>query len=299
MGATGDLTIGVVGATGRLGGRLARRLRDETDARLVLTSRDPDRLDPDAPRTECRALDLDTPETAARTLADCDAVVFCPILLQSVATAEALRRLSPATRIVVISSNNVGLDRESDTYRQLDAAEARIRALPEPWAIVRPTMIYGLPNDGNLGRLMAMAMKSPLLPLTGTGQALQQPVHVQDLAGLAMRLAVGRYWQRVEVSAAGPEVLSLRELYRRVCRAAGPGRFVLPVPMWMIARAVARAERAGRMPPISSVQLRRVGIDKLPTWPMLPGWQPEITLEAGLAGIARDLRRRSRGGMPG
>ncbi|MGR3568520.1 MAG: NAD-dependent epimerase/dehydratase family protein [Pseudooceanicola nanhaiensis] len=291
---TENLTLGVVGATGRLGARLARRLRDETGARLVLTARDPMRIDidPDDPRIALRALDLDAPEAAARSLAECDAVVFCPILTQSVATAEALRRIAPGVRIVAVSSNNVGLDRASELYQALDRAEDRIRALPDPWAIVRPTMIYGLPEDGNLGRLLAVAMKSPVLPLPGDGRALQQPVHVHDLAGLAMMLALGAGGARAEVTAAGAEVLSLRALYRKVCRAAGRGRFVLPVPMAMVARAVARAERDGRPVPMTTVQLRRAGIDKLPTWPLLPGWTPEVTLDAGLAAIAQELRRR-------
>lgn len=282
----------MVGATGRVGGRLARRLQAETDARLVLTSRDPSRLSAfaDDPRIDLRALDLNFPRKAAGTLLDCHAVVFCPVLLQSVATAERLREYRPATRIVVISSNNVGLDHASATYRALDAAEERIRALAEPWAILRPTMIYGLPEDGNLGRLMATALRSPVLPLIGSGRAVQQPVHLHDLAGLAMTLARRSDWDRVEVSAAGPDVLTLHDLYRRVCRATGRRRMVLRVPLRLGAPLTAAAERWGQSLPLSSVQLQRVEIDKRPTWPLLPGWEAEVTLDEGLAGIAAALR---------
>ena len=46
-------------------------------------------------------------------------------------------------------------------------AEARVRALPGEWTILRPTMIYGAAGDRNMERLDPFLARSPVVPLPG------------------------------------------------------------------------------------------------------------------------------------
>ena len=275
---------------------MALRLLEETDARIVLTSRDPERIKgiPQSDRIVIRQVDLEEPEVAARRLADCETVIFTPILTLSAPVAEAMRTRKNEARLILYSSNNVGLDQTAEIYRLLKAAEVRIKAIAEPWAIIRPTMIYGTPGDGNLGKLMQLARKFRMLPIIGSGEALQQPVHYDDLAELTLELVLELDWRRQEISAAGPDILSLRELCREVGRASGRQCLQLFVPVSFLRPFAVFFTKLGLPFPLKPAQLDRIETDKLPTWPELADWDSQVSISEGLADIAAQLDTQSR-----
>lgn len=288
--------IGIVGAGGELGHRVVDALIGSEDCYIVATSRDLEKLAylEGFDDVECRQLDLMDPDHAARQLRDCELIVFCPILTLSLPTAQRLREKGSDARLVLFSSNNVGLDEDAEIYRALRDAEGEVSKIKEPWAMIRPTMIYGTPNDGNLGRLMRLARKSPVLPLMGSGEALQQPIHYDDLAGLVIDLMFDMDWRRVEIGAAGPDICSLRELYGRVIEASEKKARILSLPTGLISFFAGLAERLGMKPPLSTAQLARLETDKLPTWPMREGWMPEISLDEGLDDILDQIESEER-----
>ena len=61
-------------------------------------------------------------------------------------------------------------------------AEDRVKASKLDWTLLRPTMIYGAPEDRNMIRLIRFLDRYPIIPVFGTGDYLQQPVHVKDVA---------------------------------------------------------------------------------------------------------------------
>lgn len=291
MSASSEWKIGIVGASGELGRRIVDTLAFEPQVQIIATSRDISQLTEFEafPNVELRQLDLDFAIAAARTLRDCELVIFCPILTLSYHTAAAMREIGSDARFILFSSNNVGLDEEAEIYVELAETEEKVSEMALPWALIRPTMIYGAPDDGNLGRLIRLARSLPLLPMPGRGKGLQQPIHYDDLAALVASLALDMEWRRLEIGAAGPEACSLSELYKKVIRASGRKRGVLPVPVGLLAGPVRLLERMGLSLPVRSAQLQRVDMDKLPSWPRWEGWEPEIDLESGLADIAEQL----------
>jgi nucleoside-diphosphate-sugar epimerase len=68
----------------------------------------------------------------------------------------------------------------------LAEAEAEVeRFCAEPgvaWTILRPTLIYDEGRDGNVSRLAGLIRRFGVLPLSGEGEGLRQPVHAEDLA---------------------------------------------------------------------------------------------------------------------
>jgi nucleoside-diphosphate-sugar epimerase len=62
------------------------------------------------------------------------------------------------------------------------AAERAIQASGLEYTILRPTMIYGSRRDRNMWRLIRFLRMSPILPVFGDGNSLQQPIHVDDVA---------------------------------------------------------------------------------------------------------------------
>ena len=61
-------------------------------------------------------------------------------------------------------------------------AEGCIRASNLDWTILRPTMIYGSLGDRNMIRLIRFLDRFSMIPISGTGNYLQRPVYVEDVA---------------------------------------------------------------------------------------------------------------------
>ncbi|HUE97605.1 MAG TPA: NAD-dependent epimerase/dehydratase family protein [Anaerolineales bacterium] len=75
-------------------------------------------------------------------------------------------------------------------FTQLNAKSKQIRVAAEnaietsglKYTILRPTMIYGSPRDRNMWRLIRFMRYSPIVPIFGDGNYLQQPIYVGDVA---------------------------------------------------------------------------------------------------------------------
>lgn len=281
----------VAGATGALGSRIAARIA-ASGAKVVAAYRT-ERPEAIAALKQAGCvtapLDLADVDKAAAMIADVDVAVLPPILTVSGPAARAALAKGVRTRLVLFSSNNVTIDLVSPIYRALRDEEAAVAAAGGDAFVVRPTMIYGHARDGNLSRLMRMAQKWPALPLIGSGQALQQPIHVDDLASLAVHLADGAGDGPRLIAAGGPDAVTLHRLYLDVAGAAGRKTPVIKIWRRPLLAMAWRAE-AARLPfPLEYAQLFRSESDKTPVGPVPSGWRPEIRLADGLARLAREL----------
>jgi hypothetical protein len=195
------------------------------------------------------------------------------------------------TRGVVFSSNNVAIVGEDPVYDRLRAAETDILENAPGWAILRPTMIYGYPGDGNLSRLLRMLARLPVFPRLGSGKATQQPIHVEDLARLAAALVAGEWNATGLLAVGGPQILSHRELIATARRATGRGGIDLPVPLGPVRAVVSLLAGLGLKLPLSPAQLARIDLDKAAVNPAdIPaGIRPQVMPEEGLTRLALDL----------
>ena len=282
----------VAGAGGVLGREIVRLLRAR-GAEAVAAYRTPREGLEGALRAlgaEPVRLDLADGGALSSLLAGVDAAIFTPILTVS---APAAKRLRDTQRSVFFSSNNAAIDAHAEIYRQLRAAEETVRSAAPHAAILRPTMIYGYPGDGNMAKLMGAMRRWPLVPLPGKGAALQQPVYYKDLAAAAVEaLHDDRARGRV-CAVAGPTPVSQRALYAAAAQAAGVKLRTVSAPLRLGAALLAAAERAGMRLPVAAAQLRRAGADKTPQEAdVLLGRTP---LEEGLKALACALDGGAKG----
>ncbi len=232
--------------------------------------------------------DLNDRETGARLLADVEGAAFTPILT----VARLAAGLAPATaRSVFFSSNNVAIDPSAPVYARLLEAETHVRQSAPNAMILRPTMIYGFPGDGNLSRLMKMMRRTPITPMMGAGEALQQPVFFRDFGGIVADLLLGDEWRPGVRPVAGPAPTTLKEVYRAAARAANAKTLTASFPSAPLAQLCAAAEKIGLSAPLSSAQLARANADKTPRGdrPLLAGTSLEDGLKA-LAGALDEAR---------
>jgi uncharacterized protein YbjT (DUF2867 family) len=143
-----------------------------------------------------------------------------------------------------------------------EAAEAAIRASPLRWTILRPTMIYGTARDRNVSRLLHWLRRWRFMPLPGGGTALQQPIHVEDVAGALVRCLKADATINRTYNISGDMPLTFRDMVTEAARAAGVRPLLLPVPVRPVAAMVALAERLHLPIRIRAEQLHRIVEDK-------------------------------------
>lgn len=275
----------VVGAGGALGLEIVRALRGR-GVRVQATCRSSrdgagERLA--ALGADAAVLDLADLDMLEALLADNDAAIFTPILTVSKAAAQLLRDGRPA---VFFSSNNVAVDPQAEVYAGLIDAEREVLNAAPAATILRPTMIYGHPGDGNLSRLMLAMRRLPIAPMPG-GRALQQPVYYGDLAEIAADALLAPKIDERVFAVAGPAPVSQRRLYKSVARAAGVDPLIISIPAGFLAPAFRLIETMGLKSPVTAAQLARAARDKAPTGaPVILGKTP---LEEGLRSLAAAL----------
>jgi nucleoside-diphosphate-sugar epimerase len=96
---------------------------------------------------------------------------------------------------ILSAAQNAGIKRAifistTAIFTQLNAWSKKVRVTAElaiessglKYTILRPTMIYGSSRDRNMWRLIRFMRYSPILPVFGDGNSLQQPIYVGDVA---------------------------------------------------------------------------------------------------------------------
>ena len=165
-------------------------------------------------------------------------------------------------RAVFVSTTSIftGLATASKPVRV--AAEDAIRTSLLDWTIIRPTMIYGLPGDRNMARLLGALRRLPVLPLPGGGRALQQPVHVDDLAAAIVTSLDRAVTIHQAYDLGGPEPLSLRQVFEEAGAASGRRPVLVPLPLGPAVTVLRLYERIGPSPRLKSEQVARLAEDK-------------------------------------
>lgn len=130
-------------------------------------------------------------------------------------------------RIVHISITNPSLDSDLPYFWGKAANEQTIMASGLPYAILRPTVLFGA-EDILINNIAWLLRRFPFFAIPGDGQYRLQPVFVGDLAELAVD--VGYAQDNVIWDAVGPDIFTFEELVRLISRTLGLNRGLLHVP---------------------------------------------------------------------
>lgn len=176
----------------------------------------------------------------------------------------------------------------TDYGRSKLAAEVLIRAMPVPWTVVRPPVVYGEWDRGTL-KVFQLARRG-LAPVFGDGSQQLSVIHAQDLARALVAVATSPAAQGRVYFAAHPEPTTSRELLLACGRALGTTPRVVPVPalvarslLWTVGSLVHLAGRA------TFLSADKANEYLAPAWTCRAdalardtGWRAEIDLATGL-----------------
>lgn len=230
--------MAVTGAFGFTGRAIAERLLDGGQDVVTLTRRS-GAGDPLTPRITVRPFDTAASDDLAVSLAGVD-IIFNTFWLRfprggstferAVARSAALlaaAREAGVRRVVHVSVVNASADADTPYVRAKAALESVVRSSGLEWVIVRPTLTYG-PGDILINNLAWALRRFPVYGVPGLGRYTVQPVHVDDVARICVDAAAGEPGRVLD--AAGPEILTYRELVGLVRAAIGSRSVVLPMP---------------------------------------------------------------------
>jgi nucleoside-diphosphate-sugar epimerase len=263
--------------------------------------------------------DLDDPRALAAGCAQADVVFhlagrisgrdpadFMRVNRDGTANVLEAASLTPPERFVLVSSLAVGGPTEPGQpidegqppapvtpYGQSKlAAEVLTRAMPFPWTIVRPPIVYG-EWDREVLKAFRLA-RTGVVPVFGDGSQELSVVYAGDLAAALVAAATSPATARRVYYAAHPAVTTSRGLVRAIGRALGREPRIVPLPapvarglLWVIGSL---AHLAGRATVLSADKAPEF---LAPAWTCRPealmrdtGWRAATDLDVGLARVA-------------
>jgi NADH dehydrogenase len=251
----------LTGATGLVGSTLLRHLLTEGRPVRCLV-RDPRRLGPQRVRVQIALGDLTDPPSFRNALRGVQTVVHLAASirdqpqvsieeLNGIATwrmVEAAERQG-VERFLFFSALGASTHHRTRCLRAKALAEQAVREASISSTVFAPSIVYA-PGDPWLTLLERLALL-PLMPVSGRGRAVYQPIWAEDVADCivaALRAPAAEPHTRFEL--AGPETLSHNDIVRTVLRSLGRTRPLLHVPTPLVSRGLRLLEAAmGRRAP--------------------------------------------------
>jgi uncharacterized protein YbjT (DUF2867 family) len=130
-------------------------------------------------------------------------------------------------KVVHISVSNPSLDSPLPYYAGKARTEAIVQESGLPWAVVRPTLVFGV-GDVLINNIAWLLRRMPFFVIPGLGDYRVQPVAAEDVAEIATWAATQP--GNVTVDAAGPDILPYTELVDGVGIAIGRRPWLIHVP---------------------------------------------------------------------
>ena len=241
----------LTGATGLVGSALLPRLTASGRPVRCLV-RDPRRLGPERVRVQIALGDLSDPASFRNALRGVDTVVHLAAAirdqpggsieeLNAVATWRMVQAAQRAgvERFVFFSAQSASAHNRTRFMRAKALAERAVAESGVPHTIFAPSIVYA-PGDVFLTLLERMALL-PVVPISGSGRALFQPIWSHDVADCVVAaLERAEVAERYELS--GPDTLSYDAIVEIVLRAAGRPRPLVHVPLAVVSRSLRTLE---------------------------------------------------------
>ncbi len=242
----------VTGAYGFSGRYIAARLLEEGRTVHTITN-SPHRPNPFGGRVPAERFHFDAPEKLVAALRGAD-VLYNTYWVRfdyagfghTLAVENTLKLFRAAAeagvrRIVHVSITNPSEDSDLPYF----SGKARLeRALADsglPHSVLRPAVLFGR-EDILINNIAWALRRLPVFGVFGDGAYRLQPIHVDDLADLAVR--EGRREGNALIDAIGPETFTFRGMVEMIGAAIGKRRRIISVPPWLgylTARAIGKA----------------------------------------------------------
>ena len=219
----------VTGAFGYTGKYITRRLVNSGEKVITLTG-NPNRANEFGDTVKAFPFNFESPEVMAAAISGAHTLyntywvrfdrrdkTHDRAIRNTIALIQAAK-IAGVQRIVHISITNPSLDSDLPYFRGKARLEEEIRQSQLSYAIVRPTVIFGV-EDILINNIAFLLRKLPAFIVPGDGRYSLQPVFVEDVAQSAVD--AGRRTDNMTIDAVGPETYQFGQLVRLIAKAVG------------------------------------------------------------------------------
>jgi uncharacterized protein YbjT (DUF2867 family) len=255
----------LTGATGLVGSALLRRLIAEGQPVRCLV-RDPRRLGPQRVRVQIALGDLADPPSFRNAMRGVSAVVHLAASIrdqprgsiEELAAIATWRMVEAAQRagvehFVFFSALGASTHHRARLFRAKALAEQAVRESDMHSTVLAPSLVYA-PGDRWLRMLERLSLL-PVMPVSGSGKAVCQPIWAEDVAGCvigAIREERDGEQTSKRYELAGPQTLSYDEVIHTALRSIGRERALAHIPTPLVSRALRLVERVtGERAPVT------------------------------------------------
>ena len=165
-------------------------------------------------------------------------------------------------RVIFISSTSIFTSLNAGSKKIRKEAEALIVKSSLQWTIIRPTMIYGSPRDRNMIRLIKWIDYFPIIPVFGNGNALQQPIYVEDLAAFITKTIENKKAFKNEFNISGREPLTFNQVIYEISKVLKKDPLKIYLPYSLFSKILSFLEILGIKLPLKSEQIKRLNENK-------------------------------------
>ncbi|MFZ1925708.1 MAG: NAD(P)H-binding protein [Solirubrobacteraceae bacterium] len=253
----------LTGATGLVGSALLRRLIAHGQPVRCLV-RDPRRLGPQRVRVQIALGDLAHPPSFRNAMRGVDTVVHLAAStrdqprgsieeLAAIATwrmVEAAQRAG-VQRFVFFSTLGASTHHRARLFRAKALAEQAVRESDMRSTVIAPSLVYA-PGDRWLTLIERLSLL-PVVPISGRGRAVCQPLWAEDVASCVVAALNGGASGNADASGtttheryelAGPQTMTYNEVINTVLHSLARERPLLPIPTPIVSRTLHVVERA-------------------------------------------------------
>ena len=237
---TESMVHAVTGAFGYSGKYIARRLL-AANQRVITLTNSTDRANEFGDRLTAYPFNFDQPDQLVESLRGV-AVLYntywvrfnhptfthADAVQNTLALFDAAQRAG-VRRIVHVSITNPSEDSHLEYFRGKARLERALRESGLSYAILRPTVLFG--KEDILINNIAWAVRHlPVMGVFGDGQYRVQPIHVDDLAALAVAQGQQADLPDTVINAIGPETYTYRNMVAEIAKQIGVRRPIVSVP---------------------------------------------------------------------
>lgn len=268
----------VAGSTGYIGQHLVRRLVEQGERPRCL-ARDPRkaaRLFP-GERVEIVQGDTTQPETLVGAVKDVDTIVHAAFITADRkespgnsyeatnvrGTTNLVRAAEEAgvKRVIELSGLGTRPDRPGSYMQGRYLAEKILKDSSLDWTIIQPSVLFGK-DAPFLKGLTGLIQSSPVVPLIGGGKIMFQPIYVEDVVSVVLRvLAEPERSSRRTFTIGGPEYYSFTEIIDALLHAMHKARLKLPAPRPLVGAGAAVMQAVLPKPPLTKAAMTLFSFD--------------------------------------
>lgn len=171
-------------------------------------------------------------------------------------------KLTELKRVVFISSTTVLIPLECMVKKQKIYSENLIKNSGLDYTILRPSMIYGCPDDTNFSKMIRFIKRKGFFITFGSGNNLIQPIYIEDVAESIVNILDNKKTYQKTYNIAGKDSLKYNEMLDIVRNKLKKKFKVIKIPIKLGIFLISIYSKIFKNPSLTPDQIERMTINK-------------------------------------